>query len=282
MFCGKPRNLFGVRLTFPEITGSSISIIIMVNSTHKVQKTLNNSVHYSVIIPAYNEEALLPATLAGLSLAMESVPGRGEIIVVDNDSSDNTAEIARSYGATVIFEPFRQIARARNSGAKAANTGYFVFLDADTILPAPLLQKALSLLESGTHCGGGTLLNFDTPLPFLADRLVTFWNWLSRTNKLAAGSFIFCLAEPFFAIQGFNENTYAGEEVLFSRRLRTWGKQHNLQFTILQDHPVITSGRKFHWYSSLQIVLLLLLFTVFPFALRSRWMCRFWYTRPAK
>ncbi|KPJ97398.1 MAG: hypothetical protein AMJ60_11385 [Desulfobacterales bacterium SG8_35] len=238
--------------------------------------------HYSVIIPAYNEEALLPDTLAGLHLAMAGVPYQGEIIVVDNDSTDNTAAVAKKYGATIVFEPFRQIARARNSGAKAAHSRVLVFLDADTILPPSLLKQALTLLENGTCCGGGTLLKFDAQLPFLADRLVKFWNWLSRTNKLAAGSFIFCLAKPFFEIGGFDEKTYAGEEVFFSRRLRNWGKKHNLLFAILEEHPVITSSRKFHWYSSLQIALLLLLFTVFPFALRSRALCRFWYTRPAK
>ena len=217
-----------------------------------------------------------------LSLAMATVSNRGEVIVVDNNSTDSTAEIAREYGAIVVPEPFRQIARARNSGARAAHGSYLIFLDADTYLPPLLLQQALALLDSGTHCGGGTLLNFDSPLPFLADRLVRFWNWLSKTNSLAAGSFIFCLAQPFLAIKGFDENVFAGEEVLFSRKLRAWGKEHNLRFTILHEHPVITSGRKFQWYSSLQIGMLLLLFTVFPFALRSRTLCRFWYTRPEK
>lgn len=248
----------------------------------KRQKGQDVLPRYSVIIPAYNEESFLPGTLGHLSLAMATVPYRGEVIVVDNDSSDSTSAIARQYGATVIPEPFRQIARARNTGARAANSGYLVFLDADTILPPALLQQALTLLESGDYCGGGTLLNFDTRLPFLARRLVGFWNWISRTNRLAAGSFIFCLARPFFEIHGFDERAFAGEEVFFSRRLRTWGKKNNQGFIILEEHPVITSSRKFHWYSSLQIVLLLLLFAVFPFAHRSRWLCRFWYTRPAK
>ena len=254
----------------------------MTHPTLKYQKDRDIAYDYSVIIPAYNEEHYLAATLMGLSLAMATVPERGEIIVVDNDSTDRTAEIARNHGATVIFEPRRQIAKARNAGAKSAQSQFLVFLDADTILPPPLLQKALVLLNMGTHCGGGTLLDFDEKLPFLAGRLVQFWNWLSKTNRLAAGSFIFCLAEPFLAIGGFDESTYAGEEIFFSRRLRRWGNEHNLRFTILDDHPVITSSRKFHWYSSLQIFLLLLMFTVFPFALHSRSLCGFWYTRPAK
>ncbi len=254
----------------------------MINTTLKRQTSPGADLHYSVIIPAYNEETYLPGTLAGLHLAMKAVHFPGEIIVVDNNSTDRTAEVAAQYGARIVFEPWRQIARARNTGAKAANSAFLVFLDADTILPPALLQKALALLESNTCCGGGTLLSFDSRLPFLAARLVGFWNWLSRTNRLAAGSFIFCLARGFREINGFDERAYAGEEVFFSRRLRRWGKKNNLLFTILAENPVITSSRKFHWYSSLQIALLLLLFTLFPFGLRSRSMCRFWYTRPEK
>ena len=254
----------------------------MVHSTLKRQSAQDTDISYSVIIPAYNEEVFLPYTLAGLHMAMKSVPSPGEIIVVDNNSSDMTAEVARECGAKIVFEPFRQIARARNSGAQAAKSAFLIFLDADTFLPPPLLNEALALLESGSYCGGGTLLNFDSQLPFMADMLVKFWNWLSKTNKLAAGSFIFCLAQGFFEIGGFDEKTYAGEEIFLSRRMSTWGKKHNLLFTILDDYPVITSSRKFQWYSSLQIARLLLLFTVFPFALRRRSLCRFWYNRPAK
>ena len=254
----------------------------MVHSTLKRQSAQDTDISYSVIIPAYNEEVFLPDTLAGLHMAMKSVPSSGEIIVVDNNSSDMTAEVARKCGAKIVFEPFRQIAKARNSGAQAAKSAFLIFLDADTILPPPLLNEALALLESGSYCGGGTLLNFDSQLPFMADMLVKFWNWLSKTNKLAAGSFIFCLAQGFFEIGGFDEKTYAGEEIFLSRRMSTWGKKHNLLFTILDDYPVITSSRKFQWYSSLQIARLLLLFTVFPFALRRRSLCRFWYNRPAK
>ena len=252
----------------------------MENSTLKDQSSTGGDLLYSVIIPAYNEEALLPSTLSSLHLAMDSIPHRGEIIVVDNNSTDNTNQIAQKYGARVVFEPFRQIAKARNSGARAAASDFFIFLDADTILPAQLLQNALSLLERGKCCGGGTLITFDSQLPFLAGRLVKLWNWLSQTGKLAAGSFIFCLSRGFYEIGGFDEHVFAGEEIFFSRKIRSWGKKKNLRFIIIADQNVITSGRKFHWYSSIQIALLLILFTVFPFALRNRNLCNFWYRRP--
>ena len=143
-----------------------------------------------------------------------------------------------------------------------------------------LLQKALILLAKGCHCGGGTLISFDSQLPFFARSLVGFWTWISKTGELAAGSFIFCLARGFHDIGGFDEQVYAGEEVFFSRRIRAWGKRHNMLFTIIADKNVITSGRKFRWYSSIQIAMLLILFTVFPFALRNRSLCSFWYRRP--
>lgn len=254
----------------------------MVQPTDKSQPSPMGDIHYSVIIPAYNEESFLGATLTALHRAMKEIPHPGEIIVVDNNSTDNTAAIARKYLARVVSEPFRQIARARNTGAQAANSELIIFLDADTILPPPLLKQALTLLGNGACCGGGTLLSFDSQLPFLSGKLVSFWNWLSRTNKLAAGSFIFCRAPVFFEVGGFDDKAYAGEEIFLSRKLKAWGKKHKMSFAILEEHPVITSSRKFHWYSSWQIALLLMLFTFFPFALRRRSLCRFWYNRPAK
>jgi len=254
----------------------------MVHATLKRQTPADTKIHYSVIIPAYNEEMLLPNTLQNLKAAMNTVSQYGEIVVVDNNSTDKTAEIAKTLDCKVIFEPYRQIARARNSGARAAQGEFLIFLDADTTLPIPLLMEALRLLEGGNICGGGSLISFDAKLPYLAGKLVRFWNWLSATKKLAAGSFIFCLARGFAGTGGFDEKAFAGEEIILSRRLKNWGRKHKLQFIILKDNPVITSSRKFYWYSSMQISLLLLLFTIFPFALRSRTLCRFWYDRPSK
>lgn len=253
----------------------------MVKATLKRRAADGAAVQYSVVIPTYNEEVCLPVTMTALQNAMAAVPYRGEIIVVDNGSTDSTAAVAERLGAIVVPEPFRQIARARNTGARAARGRFLVFLDGDTILPPPLLQEALALLAGGSCCGGGSLLEFDRPLPLLAAGLVKFWNWLSQKNRLAAGSFLFCLAEGFAATGGFDERTYAGEEISLSRRLLAWGKKRRLHFTIIKNHPVLTSSRKFYWYSSLQLGLLLLLFTVFPFALRSRFLCSFWYSRPA-
>ncbi len=60
--------------------------------------TATNPVRLSVVIPAHNEAAYLPATLA--SLQRQQVPGGFEVVVVDNASTDNTAEVAERLGVT--------------------------------------------------------------------------------------------------------------------------------------------------------------------------------------
>ena len=97
-------------------------------------------ISFSVIIPAYNEEALLAETIAEIRRGMDDLlPIAGEIIVVDNNSVDRTPKIATNAGARVVFEPINQISRARNSGAREAKGKYFFFVDADTVVPFPLL-----------------------------------------------------------------------------------------------------------------------------------------------
>ena len=88
----------------------------------------------SVIVPAFNEERLLPESLAAIGTATRAFTDAGwstELIVCDNNSTDRTAEIARAAGATVVFEPHNQIARARNRGAGAARGEWLVFVDAE-------------------------------------------------------------------------------------------------------------------------------------------------------
>lgn len=236
---------------------------------------------YSVIIPAFNEENWLPQTLPRLKAAMATCRVPGEIIVVDNNSSDNTPRIAIEHGARIIFEPHNQISRARNTGARAAKGRYFIFLDADTVLPAGLLAAALDNLAGGACCGGGALVtSLETPQA-VVQRSMDLWNRLSRAFHLAAGCFIYCLRQGFEEAGGFSEKVYASEEIWFSRKLKAWGESKGLKFQIIATPPIITSARKLRWFSPIQLVLLLLI-TFCPMALRLRPLCSFWYRRPTK
>jgi glycosyltransferase involved in cell wall biosynthesis len=235
---------------------------------------------YSIVVPAYNEELLLPATLAALAEAMRATAMTGEIVVCDNNSTDGTAAVARAAGVRVVSESVNHISRARNAGALAARGRYFVFVDADTTVPAAVLAGALEALASGRTVGGGATLTM-LPVPSgLGLWLVGVWNRFSKRVRLAAGSFLFVRRDAFEAVGGFSLKVYASEELWLSRSVKRWGAARGLDFVILGDPPVITSARKTEWYSQTTLFLTVLLLFFFPFALRSRTLCWLWYRRP--
>ena len=198
---------------------------------------------YSIIIPAYNEEKWLIRTLPHLKKAMETLDVSGEVIVVDNNSTDGTAQIDRQRNTRIVFEPVNQISRARNTGAGIAKGRYLIFLDADTFLSPVLLKTALHHLSSGRCCGGGCLVDFDKPISPFSRKILDLWNWISATFGFAAGCFIYCLREGFEAIGGFSEKVYASEEIWFSLRMHLWARRHGKRFRVIANQPVVTSIR---------------------------------------
>ncbi len=101
----------------------------------------------SVVIPAYNEQAYLAQCLDSL-ISQKTAPD--EIIVVDNNSTDDTARIARSYsGVKVIAEPKQGIVHARNAGFNAAEGDIIARCDADSILPPSWIQQILAAFKAG-------------------------------------------------------------------------------------------------------------------------------------
>ena len=232
---------------------------------------------YSVIIPAYNEEAHLPECLKHLGEAMRSCPLPGEVIVADNNSTDRTAALAAASGATVVFEEHRQISRARNRGAAAARGRYLIFIDADSVISPELLELTLEELTSGRSCGGGALVAFNGAVPRGAEMLMATWNFVAPLSRTAAGCYVFAERETFLATGGFNEKMYAGEELDLSQKMACLGKQRNQHFTIITAARVLTSPRKVHAHSFLKILGLLLLLGFCPFLRRSKKMCFLWY-----
>lgn len=240
------------------------------------------STSYAIIIPAYNEAEELPATLAAVRRVMAAQDIPGECIVVDNNSGDNTASVAKAVGADrVVYEPVNQIARARNAGAAASEAEFLIFVDADTRIETPLLTKALHLLRGGHCVGGGAVVCFEGETSGVGRCAIGLWKRISLLTRTAAGSFFFCRRDAFQAVGGFDEKLYAAEEVLLSRHLRKWGRRRGQAFVIITEPPAFTSARKLRWYSNLQIIGWILFMAFMPFAVRFRRLCGFWYKRPS-
>jgi len=209
-------------------------------------------VKISIIVPAFNEEKLLGASLVEIKSAAAAFTTHDwecELIVCDNNSTDRTGEIARSAGAKVVFEPFNQIGRARNAGAAAATGDWFIFVDADSHPSRELFDDVAGEIQSGQTLAGGATVQLDEKV-FAANLVTQGWNLTSRLKKWLAGSFIFIGAAAFQELGGFDPEIFAAEELELSQRLKKIARERGKKITILHRHPLKTSARKLKLYSA--------------------------------
>lgn len=212
-------------------------------------------VKISVIVPAFNEEKLLGASLAEIKAATGAFTARGwdfELVVCDNNSTDRTADIARAAGASVVFEPVNQIARARNAGAGIATGDWLVFVDADTHPSEKLFADVAEKIAAGHVLAGGVTIRLDEKL-FVAGLVTQFWNCSSRITRLMAGSFIFVEAAAFRQVGGFSHEFFAAEELDLSIRLKKLARETKRKIVILHRHPIKTSARKMKLYTGREL-----------------------------
>ena len=227
----------------------------------------------SFIVPAHNEEQGLEQTIASIHSAAQDVGAPYEVIVVDDDSTDRTAEIASDAGARVVAVSVRQIARARNAGAAVATGDLLLFVDADTLVNSRTVRATLDAIAKGA-VAGGAILQFDDPFPFAARLMAAAVALGMRLGRLAAGAYLFCTPEAFAAVGGFDEKLFATEEIAISRALAEVGP------VVILTERVVTSGRKARTHGFRELLapaLLVLRYGQFAFRDRSR--MSFWYGR---
>jgi glycosyltransferase involved in cell wall biosynthesis len=203
----------------------------------------------SFVIPAHNESDYLGKTLTSLHRSAQALELNYEVIVVDDASTDDTAEIAIANGARATKVDLRNIGAVRNAGAREAVYTCLIFLDADTLLPEKTLRQSMDAMCNGIAGGGAHVLidridevSWDKKMMYYAVRIV--WQVI---GGWAAGCFMFCRRDLFEHFGGFDEEYFAAEELFFSRNV----KQHG-RFKIVRN-PVITSSRKFHSYSTKEL-----------------------------
>jgi len=199
----------------------------------------------SFIVPAYNEEFELPATIASIKSAVGH-DREYEIVVVDDASTDATAKIAKDSGARVISINRRQIAATRNAGARAAAGDILFFVDADTRINAAHVVGAIESLKAGC-VGGGARVAAHGPVPLWSRIFLVIFSTIYFGLNFGAGAFLFTTRKNFDTIGGFDEELFVGEEIFFSLALRKIGR-----FKILRE-PIISSGRKLRMYSGREI-----------------------------
>lgn len=200
----------------------------------------------SVIIPAHNEEVLLPRGLAAIAVAALEVERPVEVIVVANRCTDATPHIAGDAGAVVVENDARNIAAVRNAGAAIAQGDTIVTIDADCVMSSRALVEADRMLATGCFVGGGVTVKPERTSLGIRATLVAV-NALLFVTRLGGGMF-WCRREDFDAIGGFNEALLIGEDLEFARRLRAHGKRTGRRFTTLSNVEIVASTRKFDQY----------------------------------
>jgi GT2 family glycosyltransferase len=180
----------------------------------------------SVIVPVRNGARSLPPLLR--SLAVQTLPReRFEVIVVDNDSSDGTADVAAAEGATVVREPIANRSRARNRGAAAARTRLYAFTDADCVARPDWLEQLLRCAGAAPLVAGEVELRVGDP-PNAIERFEALWRfgqgaWVEEQGWAATANLL-VRAEAFEAIAGFDPTwRHIGEDVDFCFRARAAG-----------------------------------------------------------
>ena len=205
---------------------------------------------YTVIVPARNEADYILATL--LSVKKQKTSKDFDILVIDNGSVDNTADICKSAGYKVVHEPVAGLPKARETGRQNAKGQYLIYIDADTTMPENYLETmadaidqypdAVALSNGFNFYDGSVAQNFIIAGYFkLIYPLQSFILWLIGSSKQVIGGSFVVKAEALENIGGFNTDIeFFGEDTEISKRL---GKLGKIVFT--KKVRVATSARRF-------------------------------------
>jgi glycosyltransferase involved in cell wall biosynthesis len=179
----------------------------------------------SVIIPVRNGEASIPPLLQSLD-AQTLARERFEVIVVDNDSSDRTADVAAAAGARVVCEPIANRSRARNRGAVAAASRLYAFTDADCVAHPGWLEALLGCRSAAPLVAGDVRVRV-RERPNAIERYEAMWRFGQEAwvrQGWAATANLLVHADAFEAAGGFDATwRHIGEDVDFCFRARDAG-----------------------------------------------------------
>lgn len=200
----------------------------------------------SVVVPARNEEDLLPACLEALTA--QDYPGPVEIIVVDNGSVDSTAERARSFGVTVVTEPRHGYVLALARGFSFATGDIVATTDADSVPPSDWISTLVrQYSEHPDVIAVGGEIHFRDPnwKGWLFTRCVLpHLNRWDRSNPAGPhlwGANFSVRRDVFERAGGWNMDFNLQCDTELSERLRRHGR-----VVLLETLPVSTSCRRWN------------------------------------
>jgi glycosyltransferase involved in cell wall biosynthesis len=204
---------------------------------------------FSLVIPARNEAAYLPRLLDTVTAA-RSRYHRGadavEVIVADNCSTDDTAEIARQHGCRVVRVERRVIGAVRNGGARAARGEVLAFVDADSRIHPETFNAVEDVLGRPRIIAGATGVVFERMSLGIALSGIVFLPlvWLTGFDV----GVVFCRTVDFATIGGYREDVLFAEDIHLLMALRRLGRARGQRLGRARAARAIASTRKFDRY----------------------------------
>jgi glycosyltransferase involved in cell wall biosynthesis len=210
------------------------------------ESVVNHAPRHSLVIPAYNEAALLPRLLASVAEARVNYQGGPtaiEVVVADNASTDGTAAIAQAAGCKVASVTKRVIAAARNGGAAVATGEILSFIDADSQVHPQTFNAIDRALATGRVVGGATGVRLERWSPGIA----AFFLLMAPVAFLTGmdTGVVFCRRSDFLAVGGYDESRRLAEDVAFLRALKRLGSSRGQRLARITEVKAVTSTRKF-------------------------------------
>ena len=183
----------------------------------------------SLVVPAYNEEKYI-------GVCLESVVKNGgelyEIVVVNNASTDRTAEVAARFGRVrVVAESEKSVNKARQKGVRESSGDIIAFIDADTKMPEDWVKKIIKDFEINEKlvCLSGPYIFYDVS-PLAKVFVWLYWKVLARlaylfTGYMAVGGNLIIRREALEKIGGFDMSiSFYGDDTDTAKRLHKVGK----------------------------------------------------------
>ena len=199
----------------------------------------------SFVIPAHNEENYVGNCIVSIQNELERSSREAEIIVIDNASTDKTAETAKKHkNVRVISEPTKGLVHARQKGLKEAGGDLLAYLDADCILNDGWIETVFAEFENPSIVAlSGPRHYYDMPKfkKFFADNGWWFAPIIYRIvgYMILGGNFV-ARRDALEKMGGFDTNIkFYGEDTDIARRLSEFGK-----VVFRMDFLVQSSGRR--------------------------------------
>ena len=224
----------------------------------------------SIIIPAYNEQDYLAATLEAIGAALADID-ESEVIVVDNDSTDGTRAVAEGFDVRIVTEHEHNISQVRNTGGANATGEVLVFIDADTLVRAGLFERIIGAMADDRCFGGSVAVEYTEANRKWIRYYLMGWVFWGRVLKMRHGAAQFCRKGVFHELGGYDSTIFMGEDIEFQWRLRKFGRANGGggHTAFIEEPRVLTSSRR---YSKMGLVKTL--FLTHPITILLTWRVR--------